>query len=139
MGTLLAIAVIVFVPKVDGFGFGLQPKPGNNGKRRREVNEQQGVIIEQKGPTGWHVVGVGWLVAVALVIVALALWNLATEAGIALMILAGGRAGYEILHGAALIVEATGRRRAMIEAARWQMGPRTQEDIKALWGPSADE
>lgn len=41
----------------------------------------EGFIIEQKGPSGWYVIGAGGLIGLALVIIGLALFNLATWAG----------------------------------------------------------
>ena len=69
-----------------------------------------GVIIEQKGPNGWTIIGAGGLIGVALVIIALAVMQLATWAGIALIILASGQTIFNTCRGVALLIEAKGKR-----------------------------
>lgn len=96
-------------------------------KRKEDLRGQGGVIIEQKGPNGWAIIGAGGLFGVALVIVALALWNLTAWAGPALIVLASGQAMMLTLTGVARIVEARGRAHA------WQIGAAAREDIKRLW------
>ena len=93
---------------------------------------REGFVIQQDGPNGWAVIGAGGLVGVALVIIALALWNLTAWAGPALIVLAAGQALLATLTGVARIVEARGR------ARRWEIGPEAREDIKALFGEVGD-
>ena len=95
---------------------------------RGSMVEQGGFMIQQDGPNGWAVIGAGGLIGLALVIIGLALFNLATWAGWALMIYAGGQSVACVCVGVARIVEARGR------ARRWEIGPAAAADIKALWG-----
>jgi len=90
--------------------------------------DQQGLVIEQSGPTGWSIVGAGAFVGIALVIIALAVWSISQYVGVAVIIAASGQFVLASATGAARIIEARGRARAMI-------GPRTREDLRALWGP----
>lgn len=76
------------------------------------------VRIEQKGPDGWTVIGSGALIGAALIIVALALMQLATWAGVGLIILAAGRSALNFCQGAALLIEARARALAIEEEAR---------------------
>jgi hypothetical protein len=103
-----------------------------------------GVIVEQKGPNGWTIIGAGGLIGVALVIIALAIMQLATWAGIALIILACGQTAFNVCRGISLLIEAQGKRdRARTEGLvnlrlaggrdRARLGPRTREDIEELF------
>ncbi len=78
------------------------------------------------------IIGAGGLIGLALCIIGLALFNLATWAGWALIVYAGGQAVATTCYGVARIIEARGRARAMI-------GPAAREDIKALWGEVGDD
>lgn len=71
------------------------------------------VTIEQKGPNGWTVIGTGALFGAALIIVALALMQLATWAGVGLVIIATGQAVFNFCRGGALLIEARARARAI--------------------------
>lgn len=110
--------------------------------------EGGGFMIEQRGPegpNGWTVIGVGGLIGIALVIVALALFQMALWAGWALIIVAIGQAAFLTQRGAALIIEARGRARALEQEARTRWlatmrqrslpapGRRAREDMATLW------
>jgi hypothetical protein len=75
------------------------------------------LTIEQKGPNGWSVIGSGALLGAALVIIALALMQLATWAGIGLIIMAAGQAAFNFCRGAALLIEAHARAQAIVTEA----------------------
>lgn len=98
----------------------------------------QGIVIEQKGPTGWAVIGAGGLIGLALVIIALALFNLSTWAGWALIIYASGQSVACVCVGVSRIVEARGvalgRARGRVLPPRQPLPAAALEDIKALWG-----
>jgi hypothetical protein len=88
---------------------------------------ERGVIIEQKGPNGWSIVGAGAFVGIALVIIALAIFSISQYVGFAVIIAAAGQFALAVCTGAARIIEARGRARAMIP------GPRTRADMKELF------
>lgn len=96
------------------------------------MDDRGGIVVEQKGPNGWSIVGAGAFVGIALVIIALAIFSISQYVGWAVIIAAAGQFVLATCTGAARIIEARGRARAMI-------GPRAAEDMRALWGPSVDE
>lgn len=83
-------------------------------------------VFEHKsdGPGGWAVIGTGTLVGIGLIIVAMALFALATFVGAALVTfvqylgwmciaLGGGQFVFKACQGGAIIIEARGRARAL--------------------------
>ena len=83
-----------------------------------------GFTIEQGGPNGWTVIMYSGLVGLALVVLAMALFALANWIGAALaslaqyvgvgtLMLSGGQFVFMTCRGAALIVDARGRAKAL--------------------------
>jgi ABC-type nickel/cobalt efflux system permease component RcnA len=90
------------------------------------MDGQGGITFEHRedGPNGWSVILTGGLVGVGLIIVALAIFSLANWLGAALaslaqyvgvgaLLVAGGQFAVQASRGAAMIIEAKGRARAM--------------------------
>jgi len=95
------------------------------------MDGQGGITFEHKadGPNGWSVILTGVLVGVGLVIIALAIFALATSLGAALvslaqyigvgtLMVAGGQFVVQTGRGAAMIIEARGRARALETEAK---------------------
>lgn len=89
----------------------------------------QGMVIEQKGPNGWAIVGAGAFVGIALVIIALAFFSISQYIGVAVIIAAAGQFVLASCAGVAQIIEARGCARALN-----RIGPAARADIEALWG-----
>jgi len=92
--------------------------------------EQGGITFEHKesGPNGWSVILTGGLVGVGLVIIALAIFALAASLGTALvslaqyvgvgtLMVAGGQFVVQTGRGAAMIIDARGRAKALEKEA----------------------
>jgi len=83
-------------------------------------NRGEGFIIEQKGPDGWVIVGTGFLFGTALIIIALAIFNISVYLGWSAVILAIGSSTTCLCFGTARIIEARGSARAQIIRAEGQ-------------------
>lgn len=79
--------------------------------------KNQGGLVVETGPNGWMIAGVGGLIGVAGVILAVAVWQIAASLGLACIILSAGVSGGFLLRGASEIIRAAGDAKAkMIEA-----------------------
>jgi len=79
-----------------------------------------GFIIEQKGPDGWVIMGTGFLFGTALLIIALAIFNISVYLGWAAVILAVGSSTTCLCFGVGRVIEARGSAKAEIIRAQGQ-------------------